>query len=87
MEPHGDLITYFEAKQAAMAFNDTRFSRFLGITDLSTWLRYKRRQRPPPLRLMQLAARRWPKERADIFEAALNSRVRGRLPEEDAVSA
>lgn len=72
-----DLIDYLVAKQELAGFNDTAFQRFIGLPDLSTWLRYKRRERPPPLRLMQLAARRWPKERAAIFEAAMASPVRG----------
>ena len=76
-----DLITYLVEKQRVLKMNDARFCLFLGIGDLSTWLRYKRRERTgDQLRLMQLAARTWPTERQRIFDAALASRTRGAVP-------
>lgn len=75
-----DLIDYLAEKQAQTRLNDARFCLLIGLADLSTWLRYKRRERPPTLRLVQLAARAWPTEHARIWRAALKSPARGQIP-------
>lgn len=72
-----DLIDYLVGQQERSGMNDTRFQKLIGLPDLSTWMRYKRRERPPPLRLFQLAVRAWPQEKPTIVDAALASKVRG----------
>lgn len=73
-----DIIDYLVSKQRQLRMNDAAFCRFLGLSDLSTWLRYKARERTGDrLRLVQLAADKWPTEHGTIWQAALHSRVRG----------
>ena len=70
-----DLIDFLLAKQATAKLGDAAFAKFLGL-GLSTWLRYKSRERPPTLRLAQVAANHYPKEHGTIWRSALGSQTR-----------
>lgn len=71
-----DLIDFLCAKRDSLNMGDAEFARFLGVTDLSLWTRLRDRVRHPNLKLMQIAAERFPKEQVAIFEAAKASSVR-----------